>query len=118
MTFDLEKEVEFLRDQVYRLNSALAYYQSKYPSFSRQDVGASSFPFDGELRPEWLTDKRTLWPLVSEYDAHVNGLKKQIAVHEEEEKHLGKQIQKLIEENQRLTGELKEQVKRVLYYGR
>ena len=107
MTIGLEEEVEFLRDQVYRLNSALAFYQSKFPSSKHEQSGL--FPADGQS-PDWLTDKRLLCPLVSEYDAHVKNLKKQIAVHEEEEKHFGKQIQKLIEENQRLTRELKEQV--------
>ena len=109
MTIGLEEEVEFLRDQVYRLNSALAFYQSKYPSSATRDEGAALFPAEGKS-PDWLTDKRLLSPLVSEYDAHVKSLKKQIAVHEEDEKHFAAQITKLIEENQRLTRELKEQV--------
>ena len=57
-----------------------------------------------------IPDKRLLSPLVAEYDAHIKNLKKQLAAHEEEEKHLGKQTQKLIEENHKLTRELKEQV--------
>lgn len=111
MTFGLEEEVEFLRDQVYRLNSALAFYQSKYPSpsSSKNADAAGLYPAEGR-GPDWLTDKRLLSPLVSEYDEQVKNLKKQISVHEEEEKHLGKQVNKLIEENQRLTRELKEQV--------
>ena len=56
MTVGLEEEVEFLRDQVYRLNSALAFYQSKFSSASKEER-EGLYPPDGKA-PDWLTGER------------------------------------------------------------
>ena len=50
----MEEEIEFLRDQVYRLNSVLAFYQSKSPSLKEDQDGL--YPSDGQA-PEWLKGK-------------------------------------------------------------
>ena len=54
MTIGMEQEIEFLRDQVYRLNSALAFYQSKASRLWDDQDGL--FPSDGKT-PDWLTGK-------------------------------------------------------------
>ena len=54
MTIGMEQEIEFLRDQVYRLNSALAFYQSKASCLWDDQDGL--FPSDGKT-PDWLTGK-------------------------------------------------------------
>lgn len=114
MNMTIEEEVEFLRDQVYRLNSVLAEYQSKYPTLLSPRHGDSSettglYPVEGK-NPKWLTDKRLMTPLLTEYDAQIKNLTKQVKTHHDEQNRLGKQLDTLINENQRLTRDLKEQV--------
>ncbi|ROI15959.1 Sodium channel and clathrin linker 1 [Anabarilius grahami] len=68
-------EVEFLRDQVNRLNSVLGRYQDEFPppsSMSQADdvVMESAAP--------WLSDRGLMAPLIEEYDRHIQQMEMQL----------------------------------------
>ncbi|BFZ15114.1 hypothetical protein BsWGS_18152 [Bradybaena similaris] len=101
-----EGDLEFLKDQVKRLNYLLARYQEAYPDFALQEY---------ELPQEWAqeqpwTRKTELSPLLQEYDAIIFGLQGQLANLQNDLEKLRKQSRDLIQENESLHQDLKDAV--------
>ncbi|KAM6971777.1 sodium channel and clathrin linker 1 [Aplochiton taeniatus] len=73
----MQAEVDFLRDQVHRLNSALSQYQDGHRS---QTTSAGQAE---ETRPAvspapWLSDRSIMAPLIAEYDRHSEEMAEQL----------------------------------------
>lgn len=102
-----EGETEFLRQQVQRLNAVLSQYQRKHPPPSPDDEAATPLPADGP-HPSWLTNRRLLTPLLTEYDAVISGLNSQIATYKSELESLRSRVQQVVDENTRLHSQLQQ----------
>ncbi|XP_041356998.1 sodium channel and clathrin linker 1-like [Gigantopelta aegis] len=100
-------DVEFLQNQVQRLNSVLAQYQASDPAnasstYNQLAVSEESTP--------WLTDKSILSPLLAEYDRLLNSQQQEINIYKKDQTELRNNVKQLIEENERLFHDFKDSV--------
>ncbi|XP_061589071.1 sodium channel and clathrin linker 1 [Cololabis saira] len=106
----METEVEFLRDQVRRLNSALSQYQ--------HEQGAQAPPSqveDGqrtESPAPWLSDRGIMAPLIAEYDRHMDDMTQQLQKYQELMSDVKLKLDRVVKENERLHAELRESVEK------
>lgn len=99
------EELSFLRDQVHRLNSELSKYREQNIQISSEQVGA--IPAEGPA-PPWLTDKSLLSPLLAEYDTQIKELQLLVTEYEKELKGLRPEVARLVQENDRLSDKLRQ----------
>ncbi|XP_064818562.1 sodium channel and clathrin linker 1-like isoform X2 [Oncorhynchus masou masou] len=109
----MSTEVEFLRDQVQRLNSALSHYQDRHRS------EATSAPQDEEethteTPAPWLSDQSIMAPLLSEYDRHMDDMTEQLQSYQMQMTAIRLKLDTVVKENERLHAELRESVERQL----
>ncbi|XP_031670374.1 sodium channel and clathrin linker 1 isoform X1 [Oncorhynchus kisutch] len=109
----MSTEVEFLRDQVQRLNSALSHYQDRHRS------EATSAPQGEEERhtetpAPWLSDQSIMAPLLSEYDRHMDDMTEQLQSYQMQMTAIRLKLDTVVKENERLHAELRESVERQL----
>lgn len=104
----MDAEIDFLRDQVNRLNSALSRYQQ----------GATSSQLDEAQQTEspapWLSDRGIMAPLIAEYDRHVDEMTEQLRKYQEMMTDVRLKLEKVVEENESLHVELRESVEKQL----
>lgn len=104
----MDAEIDFLRDQVNRLNSALSRYQQ----------GATSSQLDEAQQTEspapWLSDRGIMAPLIAEYDRHVDEMTEQLRKYQEMMTDVRLKLEKVVEENESLHAELRESVEKQL----
>ncbi|XP_041711615.2 sodium channel and clathrin linker 1 [Coregonus clupeaformis] len=109
----MSNEVEFLRDQVQRLNSALSHYQDGHRS------QATLAPQGEEARhaetpAPWLSDRSIMVPLLSEYDRHMDDMTEQLQRYQMQMTEVKLKLDRVVKENERLHAELRESVERQL----
>ncbi|KAG7485477.1 hypothetical protein JOB18_011094 [Solea senegalensis] len=109
----MEAEVEFLRDQVDRLNSALSQYQH-----GRHNQSTSS-RVEGE-RPagsptHWIADRSMMAPLIAEYDQHVDEMTEKLQRYQAQMADVKAKLERVVKENERLHAELRESVEKQLH---
>ncbi|XP_068585159.1 sodium channel and clathrin linker 1 [Cebidichthys violaceus] len=108
----MEAEVEFLRDQVHRLNSALSQYQYGHrtqPAPSRaEEAGRTESP------SPWLSDRSIMAPLIAEYDRHMEEMTEQLQKYQGLMLDVKGKLERVVEENERLHAELRESVEKQL----
>lgn len=92
-------DLNFLRDQVERLNALLGKYQEQY-SLTLQDEA------DRIHRP-WLTNSEVLSPLMQEYDSILQQLQGEADDHKGQISELRQQLEELLSENERLRQDMK-----------
>ncbi|XP_077061253.1 sodium channel and clathrin linker 1 [Siphateles boraxobius] len=104
-------EVEFLRDQVNRLNSVLGRYQDEFPppsSVSQADdvVMESAAP--------WLSDRGLMAPLIEEYDRHIQQMEMQLKFYQRQMTDVKASLEQVVKENERLHAEQRTSIEKQL----
>uniref|UniRef100_A0A3P8VSD7 Sodium channel and clathrin linker 1 n=1 Tax=Cynoglossus semilaevis TaxID=244447 RepID=A0A3P8VSD7_CYNSE len=106
----MDEDVEYLRDQVQRLNSALNQYQR------HQQTESTSFQVEGEEHPgHWISDKSIMAPLIREYDRHMDDMKDKLQRYETMMSDIKVKLQRVVKENESLHAELRESVEKQLH---
>lgn len=107
-------EVEFLRDEVQRLNSVLRQYQEGRHTHSASAQGG--LLGENESPATWLTDKSLMAPLIAEYDRHVEDMSEQLQYYKAQMGEMKLKLEKVIKENERLHAELRESIEKQLQF--
>ncbi|XP_072525665.1 sodium channel and clathrin linker 1 [Salminus brasiliensis] len=106
----MASEIEFLQDQVNRLNLVLGRYQDS-PSanlFTQgEDVGSES-------AAPWLTDRGVMAPLIAEYDRHMQQMEAQLKLYQRQMADVKASLEQVVRENERLHAEQRVSVERQL----
>ncbi|XP_034534515.1 sodium channel and clathrin linker 1-like isoform X2 [Notolabrus celidotus] len=110
ITDTMETEVEFLRDQVHRLNSVLSQYQFENQSTSSQVEEARR----SESRAPWISDRSIMAPLIAEYDRHMDEMTDQLQRYQVLMTDVKVKLERVVKENERLHAELRESVEKQL----
>ncbi|KAM4595366.1 sodium channel and clathrin linker 1 isoform 1-T1 [Fundulus diaphanus] len=105
----MDAEMDFLRDQVHRLSSALSRYQQG-ATLSQLDEARPA-----ESPPPWLSDRGIMAPLIAEYDRHMDEMNEQLQKYQEMMTDVRLKLEKVVEENERLHTELRECVEKQLH---
>ncbi|XP_017543438.2 sodium channel and clathrin linker 1 isoform X2 [Pygocentrus nattereri] len=105
----MASEIEFLRDQVNRLSSALGRYQDSPGNLVPQaeDVAAES-------TTPWLTDRGIVAPLIAEYDRHMQQMEAQLKHYQRQMVDVKASLEQVVRENERLHAEQRVSVERQL----
>ncbi|XP_078601471.1 sodium channel and clathrin linker 1-like [Branchiostoma floridae x Branchiostoma japonicum] len=110
-------EVNFLREQVQRLNAVLSQYQDRYlPVNEGSGEGGLFAPDDPPA--QWLTDRSLLSPLLAEYDHVMQTQKEQLEQCRADQGRLKDRVEQLVTENNRLQRELHQNVQSQLELAR
>ncbi|XP_072898781.1 sodium channel and clathrin linker 1 isoform X1 [Hemitrygon akajei] len=105
-------EVDFLRDQVQRLNAVLAQYQAmQLPSSAINEVSQLE---EHDPPAPWLVDKCLLAPLVAEYDKQLQQMNQQLNCHQVRMNEMKLKLEVVVKENERLHAELQETIEKQL----
>nr|XP_046259740.1 sodium channel and clathrin linker 1 [Scatophagus argus]XP_046259747.1 sodium channel and clathrin linker 1 [Scatophagus argus] len=109
----MEAEVEFLRDQVQRLNSALGQYQhGQHPQSTSSQVEEAR----RTVSPApWLSDRSIMAPLMAEYDRHMDEMTEQLQRYQTLMTDVKVKLEMVVKENERLHAELRESVEKQLH---
>ncbi|KAM4750464.1 sodium channel and clathrin linker 1 isoform 1-T2 [Anableps anableps] len=105
----MDAEMEFLQDQVHRLNSALSRYQQGATSSQLDEAQQAESP------PSWLSDRGIMAPLIAEYDRHMDEMTEKLQKYQEMMTDVRLKLEKVVEENERLHTELRESVEKQLH---
>ncbi|XP_027874290.1 sodium channel and clathrin linker 1 isoform X2 [Xiphophorus couchianus] len=105
----MDAEIEFLRDQVHRLNSALSRYQLGVTSSQLDEAQQAESP------PPWLSDRGIMAPLIAEYDRHMDEMTEKLQKYQEMMTDVRLKLEKVVEENERLHTELRESIEKQLH---
>ncbi|XP_040002349.1 sodium channel and clathrin linker 1 [Xiphias gladius] len=109
----MDAEVEFLRDQVHRLNSALSQYQ-----YGHHSQSTSSQVQEGrraESPAAWISDRSIMAPLIAEYDRHMDEMTEQLQRYQALMTDVKVKLENVVKENERLHAELRESVEKQLH---
>ncbi|XP_051939239.1 sodium channel and clathrin linker 1-like [Hippocampus zosterae] len=108
----METEVEYLRDQVRRLNSSLSRYQREGngPTKPSQVEDANKTEFDAP----WLSDRSVMAPLIAEYDRHIDEMSQQLQKYQVSMTDFKEKLEIVVQENERLHAEMRESVEKQL----
>ncbi|XP_056136606.1 sodium channel and clathrin linker 1 [Lampris incognitus] len=109
----MQAEVEFLRDQVHRLNSALSQYQDGHFS---QPTSTSQVEETGHAQSPapWISDRGIMAPLIAEYDRHMGEMTEQLQRYQVQMTDVKVKLERVVKENERLHAELRESVEKQL----
>ncbi|XP_035516232.1 sodium channel and clathrin linker 1 isoform X1 [Morone saxatilis] len=108
----MESEVEFLRDQVHRLNSALNQYQHGHHTQSPSQVEEAR---RAESPAPWISDRSIMAPLIAEYDRHMDEMTEQLQRYQALMTDVKVKLERVVKENERLHAELRESVEKQLH---
>ncbi|XP_043104821.1 sodium channel and clathrin linker 1 isoform X2 [Puntigrus tetrazona] len=104
-------EVDFLRDQVNRLNSVLGRYQDEFPP-------PSSVSQTGDVVLEsaapWLSDRGLMAPLIEEYDRHIQQMEMQLKFYQRQMTDVKASLEQVVKENERLHAEQRMSIEKQL----
>ncbi|KAL6110563.1 sclt1 [Pungitius sinensis] len=109
----MEAEVEFLRDQVHRLNAVLSQYQ-----YGHRTQSTPSPPEEArreEFPSPWISDRSIMAPLIVEYDQHMGEMTEQLQRYQGLMSDVKVKLERVVEENERLHAELRESVEKQLH---
>uniref|UniRef100_A0AAQ4RYC7 Sodium channel and clathrin linker 1 n=1 Tax=Gasterosteus aculeatus aculeatus TaxID=481459 RepID=A0AAQ4RYC7_GASAC len=106
----MEAEVEFLRDQVHRLNSVLRQYQ-----YEHRTQSTPSQPEEARPPSPWISDRSIMAPLIVEYDQHIGEMTEQLQRYQGLMSDVKVKLETIVEENERLHAELREAVEKQLH---
>ncbi|XP_055779963.1 sodium channel and clathrin linker 1 isoform X1 [Salvelinus fontinalis] len=109
----MSTEVEFLRDQVQRLNCALSHYQDRHRS-QATSAPQGEEETHTETPAPWLSDQSIMAPLLSEYDRHMDDMTEQLQSYQMQMTAIRLKLDTVVKENERLHAELRESVERQL----
>ncbi|XP_062864668.1 sodium channel and clathrin linker 1 isoform X2 [Trichomycterus rosablanca] len=95
----MDSEVEYLRDQVNRLNLALARYQEASPTSAQVE------DLEGDSAAPWINNKNIMAPLILEYDRHLQQMESQLKRYQMQMVDLKASLEQVVQENERLYAE-------------
>ncbi|XP_017316616.1 sodium channel and clathrin linker 1 isoform X1 [Ictalurus punctatus] len=104
----MASELEFLRDQVNRLNLVLGRYQDA-PAGSTQGEEVEC-----ESAAPWITDQSIMAPLIVEYDRHMQQMEKQLKLYQRQMVDVRASLEQVVRENERLYAEQRLSVEKQL----
>ncbi|XP_066576250.1 sodium channel and clathrin linker 1 [Amia ocellicauda] len=104
-------EIEFLRDQVNRLNSALRQYQEGHLTQTASLQNGEALG-ENESPAPWLTDKSIMAPLIAEYDRHMEDMNEQLQYYQTQMNDIKLKLETVIKENERLHSELRQSIEK------
>ncbi|XP_048773873.2 sodium channel and clathrin linker 1-like [Ostrea edulis] len=104
-----DQQIEFLKDQVQRLNAELAKY--RHHELRREEETPLDQP--GPPAP-WLTEKSVLSPLIAEYDQQFQELEQDRDILKEELSRLKPELDRVVSENNKLVQQLRESIEKQL----
>ncbi|XP_029013586.1 sodium channel and clathrin linker 1 isoform X2 [Betta splendens] len=110
---NMDAEVEFLRDQVRRLNSALSQYQ--YGHSTRSASSQVEGTRQAESPPPWVSDRSMMAPLIAEYDRHMDEMTEQLQRYQALMTDVKVKLDRVVKENERLHAELRESIEKQLH---
>ncbi|XP_067900078.1 sodium channel and clathrin linker 1 isoform X4 [Heterodontus francisci] len=105
-------EVDFLRDQVQRLNAVLSQYQAE--QMPKSDVGQVGQLGEHDPPAPWLIDKCLMAPLITEYDKQMQKMSQQLHCHQIHMNEMKLKLEDVVRENERLYAELQETIEKQL----
>ncbi|GCB74781.1 hypothetical protein scyTo_0003872 [Scyliorhinus torazame] len=105
-------EVDFLRDQVQRLNAVLSQYQAE--QLPRSSVGQVGHFGEHDPPAPWLIDKCLMAPLITEYDKQLQKMNEQLDCHRIHMNEMKLKLEDVVRENERLHTELLEAIEKQL----
>ncbi|XP_043530127.1 sodium channel and clathrin linker 1 [Chiloscyllium plagiosum] len=105
-------EVDFLRDQVQRLNAVLSQYQAE--QLPRSSVGQARHLGEHDPPAPWLIDKCLMAPLIAEYDKQIKKMSEQLDCHHIHMNEMKLKLENVVRENERLHSELQETIEKRL----
>ncbi|XP_077426293.1 sodium channel and clathrin linker 1-like [Vanacampus margaritifer] len=108
----MEAEVEFLRDQVRRLNYSLSQYQRE--EHVRTNPSQAEEEKKTEFDAPWLSNKSIMAPLIAEYDQHIDEMSQQLQKYQASMTDVKEKLETVVQENERLHAELRESVEKQL----
>ncbi|XP_026158318.1 sodium channel and clathrin linker 1 [Mastacembelus armatus] len=109
----MDAEVEFLRDQVRRLNSALSQYQ--YGLGTQSTLSQVDEAGQAESPAPWISDRNIMAPLIAEYDRHIDEMTEQLQKYQTLMTDIKAKLESVVKENERLHAELRESVEKQLH---
>ncbi|KAF1395609.1 hypothetical protein PFLUV_G00013370 [Perca fluviatilis] len=109
----MEAEVEFLRDQVHRLNSALSQYQ--YGHGTQSTSSQVEEARRAESPTPWISDRSIMAPLIAEYDRHMDEMTDQLQRYQGLMTDVKVKLERVVKENERLHAELRDSVEKQLH---
>lgn len=111
------KTIEFLQDQVKRLNIELGHYQALYPNANIDErelkiaaLNAGQLLEEDDPIPPWLINARLMAPLLVSYDERIAQLNSDISMCKEELENFSGRMKALVQENEQLRSQLKRTV--------
>ncbi|XP_067850402.1 sodium channel and clathrin linker 1 [Heptranchias perlo] len=105
-------EVDFLRDQVQRLNAVLSQYQAV--QLPRSAIGQVGQLREHDPPAPWLIDKSLMAPLITEYDKQMQEMSEQLHCHHIHMNEMKLKLEVVVRENERLHAELQETIEKQL----
>ncbi|XP_061535025.1 LOW QUALITY PROTEIN: sodium channel and clathrin linker 1-like [Phycodurus eques] len=108
----MERELEFLRDQVRRLNSSLSQYQHGEHAHTKPSQVEEEKKT--KFAAPWLYDRSIMAPLVAEYDQHIEEMSQQLQKYQVSMTDVKEKLETVVQENERLHAELRESVEKQL----
>nr|XP_019939974.1 PREDICTED: sodium channel and clathrin linker 1 [Paralichthys olivaceus] len=109
----MDAEVEVLRDQDHRLNSALSQHQYGH------HIQSTSSQVEEERRTgapaHWISDRSMMAPLIAEYDQHMDEMNEQLQRYQAQMTDVKVKLERVVKENERLHAELRESVEKQLH---
>uniref|UniRef100_A0A3P8THK9 Sodium channel and clathrin linker 1 n=1 Tax=Amphiprion percula TaxID=161767 RepID=A0A3P8THK9_AMPPE len=109
----MDAELEFLRDQVHRLNSALSQYQ--YGNRNQSTPSQVEEARRAESPAPWISDRGIMAPLIVEYDRHMDEMTEQLRRYQGQMTDVTAKLKRVVKENERLHAELRESVEKQLH---
>ncbi|XP_060772785.1 sodium channel and clathrin linker 1 isoform X3 [Neoarius graeffei] len=104
----MASELEFLRDQVNRLNFVLGRYQDASSAFTQgEDV-------ECESAAPWIADQGIMAPLIVEYDRYMQQMEKQLKLYQKQMVDVRASLEQVVRENERLYAEQRLSVEKQL----
>ncbi|XP_022059847.2 sodium channel and clathrin linker 1 isoform X1 [Acanthochromis polyacanthus] len=109
----MDAELEFLHDQIHRLNSALSQYQ--YVHHNQSTPSQVEEARRAECPAPWISDRGIMAPLIVEYDRHMEEMTEQLRQYQGQMTDVTVKLKRVVKENERLHAELRESVEKQLH---
>ncbi|XP_060720718.1 sodium channel and clathrin linker 1 isoform X2 [Tachysurus vachellii] len=104
----MASELDFLRDQVNRLNLVLGRYQDAPSAFTQNEDEVC------DSAALWSTDQGIMAPLIVEYDRHIQQMEKQLKLYQRQMVDVRASLEQVVCENERLYAEQRLSVEKQL----
>ncbi|XP_029950862.1 sodium channel and clathrin linker 1 [Salarias fasciatus] len=109
----MDSDLEFHRDQVHRLSSAVSQYQ--HGPHSQSTAAQVEETRRTESPTPWISDRGLMAPLIAEYDRHIDEMTEKLQKYEAMMTDVKVKLERVVKENERLHAELRESVEKQIH---